>query len=495
MMPGAPGEQMARRMVTFFHDIEQDLDNPADPATCRQMVTEFLALEKKYHIRTTYNIAGHFFAEQPEMVDRIRSEGHEVAFHSYHHHPDWHPRHYAEEVRLCRNVSAVPVGYRSPRSLWDRSTLSALWESGFVWNAESDPRREPYLIHRGLVRLPIAGDDWPIHTGELDRERWVERFRRHLRRRPYVALGSHDVVASLRPEELLAAWEEVIRVALDDGALVVTFAQAADLYRRSAICRHYAATVGGAARRDPARGEQTGGTLHDLILSAARGRDHPVITLLGYDPQIPDPLPALSGMKILRVACQQGTTGLYPDPCETVTGDPLASPLPDQTADAVITHTLLEYLLWPEDLFREIARIGKAGAPWYLILPGDGTQVQEQGNSLPDLLRRYQEDDEVSALAARYGLGPAFAVANCGSGGGGTPSATPGGSPGTRQAKGGAEGLRIFSGVLSTDPEVRGGVVQSVQVGAFPFAFRRTPSERLLIALTGIRRFLRQPRS
>jgi len=493
-MPGALGEHTARRMVTFFHDIEQDLDNPVDPGACRRMVTEFLSLERHHGIRATYNIAGRFFAEQPEMVDRILSDGHEVAFHSYHHHPDWHPRHYAEEVRLCRKVSAVPLGYRSPRSLWDRSTLSALWESGFVWNAESDPHREPYFIHRGLVRLPIAGDDWPLYTGTMDRHHWVERFRHHLRRRPYIALGSHDFVASVRPRDHMEAWEAVIRIARNAGALVVTFAQAADLYRRTAICRHYAAPVANPTRQGPARGGQMGETLHDLILSAAKGRDRTVIALLSYEPHLPDPLPPLPGLEFLRVACQGGAAGLHPGPCETVTGDPQASPLPDQTADALITHTVMEYLLWPEDLFREIARIGKIGAPWHLILPGEGPQEPEPRDYLPGLLRRHLMDDAVSALAARSGLGIPIRITTGDTIGGGVPPAGPMEFPDPGQAKGTGAGFRIFSGVIGTPAGDHRREREAVPIGAFPFTFRLAPGERLDVTIAGVRRFLRNLR-
>lgn len=37
---GAP----ASNMVTFYHDIEQNLDSEAEPHLCRQMVKEFLAI-------------------------------------------------------------------------------------------------------------------------------------------------------------------------------------------------------------------------------------------------------------------------------------------------------------------------------------------------------------------------------------------------------------------------------------------------------------------
>jgi hypothetical protein len=233
-------------MVTFYHDIEQDSDRAAVPdATseqCRQIVKEFLHIENKLGVPVTYNVVGKFFQQQPELIEWITHSDQEIAFHSYNHQQDWKPEYFADEVVSCRNVSSLPCGYRSPRSQWNQTTLETLWKYGFTWNAESiretllrhDPHKEPYFIYEGLVRLPISADDWPIYTGRITAKEWVGQFSDLLRARSYVAIGTHDCVASLDPEVRLGAWEELLQVALKNDTLRVTFGEAAEIFRRSA---------------------------------------------------------------------------------------------------------------------------------------------------------------------------------------------------------------------------------------------------------------------
>jgi len=227
----------ASNMVTFYHDIEQNLDIKADARLCRQIVKEFLKLETKYGIPVTYNVVGKFFREQPDLIELILQEGQEVAFHSYNHQPDWQPRYYAEEIAMCRTVSPFPCGYRSPRSEWNRTTVKTLWEQGFLWSAEDDRHKEPYFIYEGLVRLPIACDDWPIHTGALSVDQWVQQFPKLLNMRPYFGIGCHDCVVSFNPEERLKAWERILQIAIENQTLLVSFSEAADLFRRAATLR------------------------------------------------------------------------------------------------------------------------------------------------------------------------------------------------------------------------------------------------------------------
>lgn len=125
-------QQPASSMVTFYHDIEQDMDSKAKPDECRQMVKEFLKLEKKYDVPTTYNVVGKLFQEQPDLIEWILQEGQEVAFHSYNHQSDWQLEYYSDEIDLCRKVSSIPCRYRSPRSQWNQTTLKTLWEKGVL---------------------------------------------------------------------------------------------------------------------------------------------------------------------------------------------------------------------------------------------------------------------------------------------------------------------------------------------------------------------------
>ncbi|MDA9983270.1 polysaccharide deacetylase family protein [Gammaproteobacteria bacterium] len=222
-------------LVTFYHDIEQDIDSEADPDTCREIVRAFLDIEKRYGTSATYNVVGKLFDQQPDLIDWIYQAGHEVAFHSYNHFPSWQPEHYTDEVRLCAMASPTPKGYRSPRSQWNHDTVQSIWQNGFLWNAESDASPSPYFIYRDLVRLPIAGDDWPLNTGDMDTRQWTDFFVRNLHTKRYFGFGCHDTVVSFDPEERLRAWENLLSVTRDFEVKCVTFSQASDLFRSNRI--------------------------------------------------------------------------------------------------------------------------------------------------------------------------------------------------------------------------------------------------------------------
>src|SRR3989338_4241468 len=97
--------QPAHNMVSFYHDIEQDIDSKANPEECRAIVKKYLELEKKYDVHATYNVVGRLFQEQPDLIEWILNAGQEIAFHSCNHQSDWQPKYFASEIDLCRKVS------------------------------------------------------------------------------------------------------------------------------------------------------------------------------------------------------------------------------------------------------------------------------------------------------------------------------------------------------------------------------------------------------
>lgn len=230
--------QHSPSIITFYHDTEQNYDSNANPLECRKMVDEFLKLEKKYSIPVTYNVVGKLFDEQPDLIKRILVEGQEVAFHSFNHQTDWNEKYFSNEIDLCRKTSQIPTGYRSPRSQINRNAVKTIWEKGFLWNAEGDFHKEPYFIYKGLVRLPIIGDDWPLYLGEVTTERWVQNFSSLLQTRTYIAFGLHDYIASFDPENILRAWEKILQLGIESGALLLNFSEAAELFRRTAYSRY-----------------------------------------------------------------------------------------------------------------------------------------------------------------------------------------------------------------------------------------------------------------
>lgn len=398
-------KQPASSMVTFYHDIEQDIDSKADPKECRKMVKEFLDLEKKYGVPATYNVVGRLFQEQPDLIEWILHAGQEVAFHSYNHQSDWQPKYYSDEIDLCRKVSSLPCGYRSPRSQWNQTTLKTLWEKGFLWNAESDTHKEPYFIHKGLVRLPIASDDWPLDTGALNVDEWGQQFSGLLKSRPYFGFGCHDCVTSFAPKERLKAWQSVLQMAIENKALLVTFSEAADLFRRAALSQYYSVTA-----KNWNRGTKTlyrTKRFREMIRAEVEKLNKPVIADLGSGGAVlSSHLKDIAG----KIYCVDNAPGMVADvdsdSCIQACLDEVTdSNLPDNSIDFIICARIIEYLFWPNRLADEIKRIGKIGATYFVTFPAlCGTPPSHEG-SPTERIRHYFTPNEIQKWANQIGPG------------------------------------------------------------------------------------------
>ncbi len=396
--------------VTFYHDVEQDLDSQVDAACCRAAVDRWLEIEARRMIHVTYNVAGVLLEREPEMIERIERGGHEIAFHSYTHDPGWSPGRYAGEVRACRAAGAAVKGYRSPRSQWDASTLEALWTNGFLWNAESDHSPAPYFIHQGLVRLPIGADDWSVFTGHSTLEQWVSRFGQLTAARRYFGWGTHDFVTASDPDQSLEAYERVIGEAIDRGARIVTFGQAADEFRSRALADHYTSTAV-AWNRGTQRLYRTR-RFQELLRREVRSMTAPVVVDLGSGGGV---LSAPLADIAERIYCVDNAPGMLSSLPHTpviqgVLGDTADSRVEAATADLVICARVLEYLYDPDRAAGEIRRIAKQGATVFATFPADRGQGRRQHSTAPDRIRRYFTRQQVMAWGERIGGGRIFGV-------------------------------------------------------------------------------------
>ena len=393
-------------IVTFYHDIEQDYDSDADPQKCREFVRRLTELEKNNGARATYNVVGALQLAQPDLVEMIEAAGHEVAFHSCNHHVDWNPSHYADEVHQCRQVSKRPKGYRSPRSQWNQDTLEALWDAGFLWSAENEHRvSEPYFIHKGLVRLPILTDEWPIVQGRMDHEEWHQRFEDAVRKRPYVAIGLHDYTTVDDPDRWLASWERMLKTAASHNALMLTFSEAADLYRRASVSRHYDRTVADWNRHT--------GTLYrttrfgELLSEEVDALASPAIADLASAGGVQSyPLKDRAS----RIYCVDNSPGMV-DSVESDEviqgqfGEMTATGLQESSMDLVFCVNAVEYLFWPEDLADEVKRIARPNARCLVAFPAaEGCPLQAPVTP-PDRIQHNFTRSEVEAWASLIGPG------------------------------------------------------------------------------------------
>jgi peptidoglycan/xylan/chitin deacetylase (PgdA/CDA1 family) len=402
-----PGESQpdVRRSLTLYHDVEQDIDSAADPEECRRVLRELLALEARYEVPATYNVVGRLFGDQPDLIGWITDAGQEIAFHSYNHQPDWQPAFYAEEVALCREVSPEPNGYRSPRSEWDERTLASAWDNGFLWNAESDAAGSPYFIHSGLVRLPIAGDDWPLHTGAVTSEGWVEGFRRLLGNGGYFGFGSHDCVAGMAPQARLETWEQVLQAAVGSGRNLLTFSEAADLFRRSALADHYSSTA--ADWNEATKALYRTHRFREMIRAEAEKLDRPAVADLGSGGGVLTmPLEQIASV----IHCVDSSEGMLAEVdadgvVRPQLGDVTDSGLADESIDLVVCARVIEYLFWPDRLADEIRRIAKPGATYFVTFPADRGETPVAEGSPDNRIRRYFTAEAVESWASRIGPG------------------------------------------------------------------------------------------
>jgi len=401
--PGAP-------LLTFYHDIEQDLAGEVDVQQCRRAVQAFLDVERRYGVRATYNVAGKLMREQPDLLGWITAGGHEVAFHAYDHPPDWAPRHSAPQIDLCRQVSTSIAGYRSPRSEIDADAVRHLWETGFRWNAETDRRDEPYFIHKGLVRLPIAADDWPLRGGAVCPDAYVREIEHLLRQRPYVAIGFHDAATSRALSERLTIWEELLKQATRAQAAIVTFSEAADLYRRAAVARYYTRTAG-----DWNHGTQSLYRTHrfqQLVREEVERLSDAVVADLGCGGGVLSaPLRDVAN----TIYCVDNAPGMLAeiDAAGCIVphlGDATASGLPARSVDLIICARLIEYLYWPERLADEIRRIGRVGATYLVTFPAARDVPPANEGTPPDRIRRHFTPDDIRRWAQPIGPGRLIGV-------------------------------------------------------------------------------------
>ena len=150
-------------------------------------VPRILDLLKRHRMRTTWCVPGHTALAYPDLVRRIRDEGHEIAHHGWVHENPAALDEAGERRVLERGFEALdraagvrPRGYRSPA--WDLSprSIGLLLEYGFEWDSSlmgSDflpywvrsgdrwSTDEPYVFGEKtrLVELPVTWglDDFP----------------------------------------------------------------------------------------------------------------------------------------------------------------------------------------------------------------------------------------------------------------------------------------------------------------------------------------------
>ena len=135
-----------------------------------------LDLLKRHDLRATFFCPGYTAERYPDLLRRVRDEGHEIAHHGYLHEAiaGMSPTQEADVLdrgldSLERVVGLRPAGYRAP--MWETTyaTAGLLLDRGFRYDSSQMDSDLPYELAerpgdggRSIVEIPVAWalDDW-----------------------------------------------------------------------------------------------------------------------------------------------------------------------------------------------------------------------------------------------------------------------------------------------------------------------------------------------
>ena len=135
-----------------------------------------LALLARRGVRATFFCPGFTAERYPDLLRRVRDEGHEIAHHGYLHESVAGMTAAEEATMIDKGLEALekvvgerPVGYRAP--MWETTyaTPGLLLDRGFLYDSSLMDGEMPYELAEGsqegarsLVEIPVhwALDDW-----------------------------------------------------------------------------------------------------------------------------------------------------------------------------------------------------------------------------------------------------------------------------------------------------------------------------------------------
>lgn len=211
--------------VALFCDFEGHHAGSDGEYYAEQGLDRLLDITNRHRLNMTFNVVADLCRSHPHRLARIREVGHEVACHGWRHEcPRDSSRNelsamLIEAINCFAEVGCRPEGFRSPQSAWSLDLVRCLPEHGFHWNAERDSACRPYYIRRGLVRVPVLIDDWPVADHSMDAGRllkeWDRRLEPLLNANGAVGIGVHDWILGREPDfaDALDEWIGQVRTA------------------------------------------------------------------------------------------------------------------------------------------------------------------------------------------------------------------------------------------------------------------------------------------
>lgn len=179
-----------------------------------------LNLLEKHQIKATFFVVGRFAEENPQMIMRMKEEGHQIGLHSYTHKSAMiqSPKEAAEDFKQCisvmKKLHIETKLYRPPWGHVNWITLRLLSAAGMkkiLWDVMAqdwEPDTDEETIQYKLLKRAQTGDVICLHDRQADSD---ER-----------GLPAESGEKMLPPARMIAALEKTIPIWLEEGYVFET---------------------------------------------------------------------------------------------------------------------------------------------------------------------------------------------------------------------------------------------------------------------------------
>jgi len=121
---------------------------------------------------------GEIAEKHPELIEKISEDGHEIAFHSYHHEPLWriNAKIFHSEIEKFNSVIHEKCrGFRAPSFSLNNKTkwaLTVLEDAGFLYDSSIFPSRTPLYGVSGAPIRPYKPSSEDVTKEDPDAKLW-----------------------------------------------------------------------------------------------------------------------------------------------------------------------------------------------------------------------------------------------------------------------------------------------------------------------------------
>jgi len=129
-----------------------------DEGFIEKATSSILNLLNRYHRKVTFFVVSEIFDCYPDMIQRIKEHGHEIAYHTHTHRSIETKQDLVEELGQSRSFIRrfEPVGFRAPEAMISAECLEALADYGFEYDSSTYGNLNTTTVIHGVREIPIS---------------------------------------------------------------------------------------------------------------------------------------------------------------------------------------------------------------------------------------------------------------------------------------------------------------------------------------------------